>query len=45
MEDFDVSKKIIPGVVNSIAQVINEYNEKQRPQDRSLWNTRGHNKR
>jgi hypothetical protein len=46
MEDFDVvSKKKIPGMVNGIAQVINEYIEKQRPQDRSLQNTRRHNKR
>jgi hypothetical protein len=45
-KDFDVvNKKKIPGVVNSIAQVVNEYIEKQRPQDRSLRNTRRHNKR
>jgi hypothetical protein len=36
---------LLPGVVNIIAQVFNEYIEKQMLQDRSLWHTTEHKKR
>jgi hypothetical protein len=46
MEDFDIiSEKKIPRVINYITQVIHEYVEKQRPQNRYLQNTRVHYKR
>jgi hypothetical protein len=46
MEDSDIiSEKNIPRVNNYITQDIHEYVEKQRPQNRSLWNARQHYKR
>jgi hypothetical protein len=46
MEDFDIiSEKKITRVINYITQVIHEYVEKQRPQNRSLRNAREHYKR
>jgi hypothetical protein len=45
-EDFDIiSEKKMPRVINCITQVIYEYVEKQRPQNRSLQNAREHYKR
>jgi hypothetical protein len=39
-----MSEKKIPRVINYITQVIHEYVEKQRPQNRSLRNAREHYK-
>jgi hypothetical protein len=45
-EDFDIiSEKEIPRIINYITQVIHEYVEKQRSQNRSLRNAREHYKR
>jgi serine protease inhibitor len=45
-EDFDnISEKKMPRVINYITQVIHEYVEKQRPQNKSLLNAREHYKR
>jgi hypothetical protein len=45
-EDFDIiSEKKMHRVINYITQVIHEYVEKQRPQNRSLRNAREHYKK